>query len=81
MANGKKQYVISPSAYGLNFIERNRRFRAHFEKMAAREPSKQQQSARGATLDSSTRQKETAEFFNSLQRSDKFLEDLSLIHI
>ena len=78
MANGKKQYVISPSAYGINFTERSRKFKAHFEKMVAREPSKQKQSARGATLDSSTRQKETAEFFKSLQRSDKFLEDPSL---
>ena len=78
MASGKKQYVISTTAYGINFRERNKKFKAHYDKMKGRDPNKQKQSARGATLDSASRQKETMEFFKSLQRSDKYLEDPSL---
>tara|TARA_B100000683_G_scaffold187877_1_gene181181 strand:- start:12035 stop:15178 length:3144 start_codon:yes stop_codon:yes gene_type:complete len=78
MANGKKQYVISTAAYGITYAARNNRFKSHADKMRARKPSEQKQSKRGTTLDSTSRQKETMDFFNTLQRSDKFLEDKEL---
>ena len=83
MASGKKQYVISPTAYGMNFVSRAERFEVHRKRMRDQSQNATSLTAAsvrkaGPTLDHPTRQKETLEFFKTLVRADHFLEDPDL---
>lgn len=76
MASGKKQYVISTAAYGHPFTVRSRQFddmrmnvRNGNRNAGGNSPQK------GPLLDHPSRQKETIDFFKSLARSDRFMED------